>query len=149
MGDQLTTVVHQTKGNYNVWVWGIKPGVKTENKIKVQIMHAVGGERGGFHIVSYADTTGDGKPDTEIARSDFFTSSKPGEWSSFEFTSSEDRLFVGNTWPRGTNAFIYRGNGPWPFPKCPLEDRFYYRIPPGAADSAGPAYTNMKITFSD
>lgn len=148
-GIGFNSVIHQTKGNYNVWVWEIKPGMKTGSTIKVRIMHAVDGERGGFNIIAYADTSGDGKPDKEIARSDFFISSKPGEWSKFQFTSSEKHIFVGNTWPRGSNAFIYRGNGPWPMRNCPLADRFYYRIPPGAADTAGPAYTNMRVSFSD
>lgn len=146
---EFTSVVHQTQGNYNVWVWEIKPGMKTGSTVKVKIMHAVTGERGGFNIIAYADTTGDGKPDKEIGKSDFFISSTPGEWSNFEFITNEKRIFVGNTWPRGSNAFVYRGNGPWPVRNCPLVDRFYYRIPPGAADSAGPAYTNMRVSFSD
>jgi len=146
---EFVSVVHQTKGNYNVWVWEVKPGMKTGNTVKVKIMHAVAGERGGFNIIAYADTTGDGKPDKELARSDFFISSDPGEWSDFEFTTNEKRIFIGNTWPQGSNAFVFRGNGPWPGENCPLSDHFYYRIPPGAADSAGPAYTNMRVSFSD
>ena len=144
----LTSNIHQTKGNYNLWVWGVNPERKTGNKVTVKIPHAATGEKGGFHIIAYADTNGDGKPDKEIAKSDYLTASQPGDWSSFEFETPEERIFVGNTWPARKNVWIFRGNGPWPRAGGIFEDRFYHTIKPGHASSAGPAYTNLKVGFS-
>ena len=147
--EEYTSNMHQTQGQYDIWVWRVKPAARTGNTVQVSIMHAVGGETGGFHIVAYADTTGDGKPDKEIARSGFFTSSNPGEWSSFEFTTDEGSIFVGNAWPAGSNVSIYRGNGPWPRENFPLEDRFYHKISDRWSDPTGPAYTNLRFGFSN
>ncbi len=145
----LTSNVHQTKGNYDLWVWGVKPERKTGEKVTVKIAHAAASENGGFRIIAYADTNGDGKPDKEIAKSDYLTAQEAGEWSSFEFETPEKRIFVGNTWPAGENVWIFRGNGPWPEVDGIFEDRFYHVVKPGYASSAGPAFTNLKVSFSN
>jgi len=128
----LTSNVHQTKGNYNLWVWGVKPQYRTGDTVKVEMAHA-----------------SDGQPDKEIARSDFLTVPKPGEWSSFEFTTPEKTIFVGNTWPRGSNTWVFRGNGLWPQADCPFVYRFYHLISPNKKTMAGPAFTNLRVSFSD
>jgi hypothetical protein len=147
--DMLTKNIHQTKGRYNLWVWEVKPEYKTGDKVKVEIAHAAAGEKGGFQIVAYADTDSDGEPDNEIARSEFLTSEQPGAWSSFEFSTPEKTIFVGNTWPAESDTWVFRGDGIWPLQDSPFDGRFYHTIRPGKTVSAGPSFTNMRITFSD
>jgi len=143
----LTPVVHHTGDQYHLWVWGIKPERKTGDRVKVEIAHGAAGEEGGFQIVAYADTDGDSQPDREIARSDFLIGGETGDWSSFEFRTGEEKIFVGNIWPEGKNTQVFRGNGPWPNRDCPFEDLFYHYIAPDKKVTAGPAYTNMKVSF--
>jgi hypothetical protein len=117
--------------------------------VKVEIAHPVAGEKGAFEIVAFADTDGDGKPDKEIARSEELAAAAPGGWSSFEFTTPEKRIFVGNAWPDRKDVYIYRGNGGWPLADSPLESRFYYSVAGADSRSAGPAFTNLKVSFPD
>lgn len=153
----LTTNVHETKGNYHLWVWGILPEKKTGETVEVKIAHAAAGEDGGFWIVAYADTDGDTKPDRQIARSGYFTAEKTGQWSAFSFKTGEELIFVGCTWPPRSNTRVYRDNGPWPSePEYPFESRggkhaplFFHTITPPEVRSAGPAITNMQVRFPD
>ncbi len=146
--DKLTSSVHQTKGNYNLWVWGVKPEWKTGETVQVEVAHAAAGEEGGFWIVAYADTNEDGKPDKEIAKSDYLTAQEAGGWSSLEFKTPEKSIFLGYTWPENSNTRVYRANGPWPMENH-LEDVFYHTIFPLDAKKAGPAFTNLKFEISD
>ncbi len=150
----LTTNVYKTPSDFKLWVWGILPEKKTGETVEVEIAHAAAGREGGFWIVAYADTSGDGKPDREIARSDYLTSEAPAQWSSFTFKTEEERIFVGCTWPPDT--LVYRSSGPWPISGYPFESRggqyaplFFHTISPREARSAGPAITNMRVSFSD
>ena len=105
--------------------------------------HGAAGDEGGFNIIAYADTDGDGKPDKKVAESEFLTGEKAGAWSSFAFSTSEKNLFIGNRWPPGKNTVIFRGNGQWPRKDFPLEGRFFYQIAGPNSRSAGPAFTNI------
>ncbi len=153
----LTTNIHETQGNYHLWVWGVQPEKKTGETVEVRIAHAAAGEEGGFTIVAFADTDGDAEPDREIARSAYLTSEKPGQWSSFTFKTGEELIFVGCTWPPGSNTRVYRDNGPWPSTaEYPFESRggnhaplFFHTISPREVRSAGPAITNMQVRFAD
>ncbi len=145
----ITSSIQRTKGNYNLWVWGVKPERKTGDRVRVEMAHAVAGKEGGFWIVAYADTTGDGQPDEEIARSDFLIAERPGDWSGFDFETEEEVIFVGNTWEEGKDAWIYRSPRKWPGEAPLLEDRFYWKIKPGSTRSAGPAQTNLKVSFPE
>lgn len=145
----FTFATHRSRGRYNLLVWGLKPGRKTGDKVLVEIAHAVPGERGGFRIVAYADKDGDGKPETEIAGSKYFIARSPGQWSSYTFNIKEERIFVGFAWPEGSDTLIFRGRGDWPRPDWPLEGRFYWEITPSRQRSAGPDFTNLKISFPD
>lgn len=152
----LTNNIYQTRGNYHLWAWRIDPEKKTGETVVAEVAHAAAGKKGGFWIVAYADTDGDDKPDREIARSDYLTTEEPGQWSKFEFKTKEKRIFVGSTWPPGSNTWVYRGKGPWPAVNCPFESRggsyaplFFHTISAQDARSAGPAITNIKVSFSD
>jgi hypothetical protein len=145
----LTGDIYQTRGDYYLWVWELRPEKKTGDQVKVEIAHAEAGDNGAFEIVAFADTNGDGQPDQEIARSEKFKAEKPGDWSGLEFTTAEKRIFVGCAWPGREGAVIYRGNGAWPLPDSPFADRFIYSVAGQDSQSAGPAYTNLKVSFPE
>ncbi len=146
---QLTSDILRNRGQYNLWAWGIKPELKPGAKIRVEAAHAAAGERGGFSIVAYADTDNNGKPDREIARSKFLISERPGQSSFFEFTAAFPKVYVGYTWPPNREVWIYRQTGSWPGKYSLLEDRFYHKISPHQAVSAGPAFTNLKVDIRE
>jgi len=145
----ITADVYPTRGDYYLWVWELRPEKKAGDKVKVEIAHAEAGETGAFEIVAFADTNGDGQPDKEIARSEKFRADQPGDWSSLEFSTPEKRIFVGCAWPDRTGVILYRGNGPWPLADSPFADRFIYSVAGPDSQSAGPAYTNLKVSFPD
>lgn len=145
----LTGAVLHNRGHYDYWVWAVKPEKKTSDRVRVEIAHAAAGPEGAFQILAFADTTGDGLPDTEIARSELFSAANPGDWSGFEFSAGEKAIFVGNAWPETDSILIYRESGEWPLPDPPFEGRFYHSLPPRPLRTAGPAFTNMRIGFLD
>jgi len=145
----LTLNVHNASGGYYLWAWKVKPEKKTGDHVKVEIAHAVPGEDGGFHIVAYGDRNGDGNPDKEIARSPFVVGEEAGKFSSFEFDTSDEVIFVGCAWPGKHRTRIYRGNGGWPGTDPDFDDRFFHVINGFESQSAGPGYTNMKVSFPD
>ncbi len=144
----LTTNSHSPGGNYSQWVWAVKPELRTGPTVRVEMAHAREGEQGGFTIVAYADTTGDGMPDRKVAESEFLTADRAGQWSTFTFTAGEEPLFIGSSWGEGKDSVIYRGNGEWPLEDSPLKGRFFYLIDGPGSRSAGPAYTNLRVSFS-
>jgi len=148
-GEALTTSVVRPGVSYNLWVWAVKPEFKSGPMVNVQIAHPAGGKRGGFSIVAFADADDDGNPDREIARSDYLTVPEAGSWSRFTFKTDEQRIFVGCAWPLGDDILVYRQNGPWPGEDSSLEHIFYFRKNKGIFHSAGPAFTNMRVSFSD
>ena len=147
-GKMLTTSIHRPGASYQEWVWAIKPEYVSGQEVAVEMAHGAAGDEGGFNIIAYADTDGDGKPDKKVAESEFLTGEIAGEWSSFTFTTAEKNLFVGNSWPPDNDTAIFRGNGLWPREDYPLEGRFFYLIKGSNSRSAGPAFTNLNIIFS-
>ena len=148
-GGMLTSTVFHNRGQYDGWVWAVKPECKTSDRIRVEIAHAAAGPEGSFQIAAYADTAGDGLPDTEIASSELLLAEKPGQWSGFEFTTAEKAIFVGNIWPDAEYIAIYRKEGDWPVKDCPFASRFYHRLPPDRPNAVGPVFTNMRISFPE
>lgn len=142
-GNILTTSVHRPGGSYQHWVWAVKPEYLSGQQITVAMAHGAAGDEGGFNIIAYADTDGDGKPDKKVAESEFLAGEKSGAWSSFTFSTDEKSLFVGNSWPPDNDTVIFRGNGVWPRENFPLEGRFFYLIDGNNSRSAGPAFTNL------
>jgi len=142
-GKMLTTSIHRPGGSYQHWVWAVKPEYLSSEKFTVEMAHSAAGDEGGFNIIAYADTDGDGKPDKKVAESEFLTGEKAGSWSSFTFSTDEKSLFVGNSWPPDNDTVIFRGNGIWPRENFPLEGRFFYLIDGRNSRSAGPAFTNI------
>lgn len=144
----LTTSEYRPGDAYQQWVWAIKPEYITGDQVIIEMAHAAQGDEGGFKIISYTDSDNDGKPDKKIAESGYLTGKQRGDWSSFTFTTKEKRIFVGNEWLAGQNTIVFRGNGDWPSDDSPLEGRFFYIINGSNSRSAGPAFTNLRVTFS-
>lgn len=145
----LTTDVFSPGNQYHLWVWAVKPNHRTGKLVRVEAAHAVGGPQGGFFIIAYADTDGDGMPDREVAKSGFLIAGKTGQWSTFTFSAGEEPLFIGQAWAEDQEAVTFRGNGEWPEKDFPLQGRFFYLIDGAGSRSAGPAYTNIRISFAD
>ena len=80
-------------------VWPLKPakGLRT---YRISMAHTEAGIYGAFYYVAYSDTTGDGAPDTLIARSPLARANRAGGWTVWTFQTDSERVFVGNTWPR-------------------------------------------------
>ena len=92
---------------HHLQVWATPP--QTGRRIYHMTMaHAEAGTFGAFYYVAYGDSTGDGLPDTPIARSALAQSDKPGQWTAWSFTTDAERVFVGHTWPDVDTAVYYR-----------------------------------------
>ncbi len=83
---------------HRVQVWKVD-SPKGKRDYEVSMAHPEAGRFGAFHYVAYADTDKDGRPDKLIARSPLATAQTPGQWTQWNFTTSETAVFVGNAWP--------------------------------------------------
>ncbi len=129
---------------YNMQLWEVNPWKRTGDKMLLEAAHAAPGEEGGFRLVAYADSDGDGKPDRLIGESEYLQAEKAGEWSSWKFETEEKNIFVGMTWPKGSKTKVYYERALWPdgiFPEV-----MYYRTGPHAP-KANPVLTNMRLIF--
>lgn len=93
---EVTTVVQL--GPNACKVWQILPGYATGTRYRVSIKHAAAGLNGAFHIVAFADESGDGTPDLLIGMSPLQKTTKGGQWSSWTFETKHKAVFVGNAW---------------------------------------------------
>ena len=130
------TVGHQTQ------LWEVDPAFQSDGQWIVKIQHAATGSLGGFYFTAWADSDGDGRPDTELARSGW-TTADAGEWSAWTFASYGDRVFLGNTWP-GDRIVYYAMNDP-SVAYHGLGDRVWYARTFGSVPqfSAAPRHTNI------
>jgi hypothetical protein len=93
---------------YRMQLWPLPPG-KGQRSYRVSMAHTAGGLLGSFCYVVYADTDNDGRPDKMLGASPLVVCESPGQWSTWTFQASHDRLFVGNTWP-DARASVYAGH---------------------------------------
>ena len=125
-------------------VWMLYPEQKKSNRIKVGVAHGAPGKEGGFYIIAYSDTDGDGMPDRLLSQSPFLTSEKVGEWSEWEFYSKDQLIFVGNSWTEPTK--VYYDHGEWP--NDILSETMYYSNSQSIPRlTASPKVTNLRISF--
>ena len=125
-------------------VWMLYPEQKKSNRIKVEVAHAASGKEGGFFIIAYADTDGDGMPDRLLSQSPLLTAEKAGEWSEWEFHSEEQLIFVGNGWTDPTK--VYYDHGEWQ--NDILGKTMYYSNSQAQPRlTASPKVTNLRISF--
>lgn len=106
---QEVSKISNTK--HNVQVWEVQPEFTMKAEYEIRIKHAAAGEVGSFYIIAWADTNNDGKPDKEIGRSDLKTASKDGDWSSWNFYSDYNKIYVGNTWKTSEEKMYYQEGG--------------------------------------
>jgi hypothetical protein len=92
---------------YRTQIWATPPqtGRRTYH---VTMAHAEAGTFGAFYYVAYIDSTGDGVPDTQIARSALAMSDRPGQWTSWSFITRAKRVFIGHSWPIADTAIYSR-----------------------------------------
>ena len=144
VGDKVTNVT--TVGHY-IQVWRILPAHAGPGRYRVSIKHARSGQAGGFFMTAWADTNGDGAPDTHIASSSRPSVKQAGEWSSWEFQTKHENVFVGNFWLKATVHLYYQSGGSVKGYAGLSSDMYYSaspRNPP--AKRTGPRYTNIRVT---
>ncbi len=131
---------------HNVQIWEVLPEFTIQGEYELKIKHAAIGEVGSFYIIAWADTNNDEKPDKEISRSDLKTASKDGEWSSWNFKSDYNRIFVGNTWSSSNEKMYYQNGGTIDGYAGLSSTVFYSRVFNGkASQSTSPRFTNIKV----
>jgi len=97
--------VHILPHRLQVWAAAPQTGRRTYH---VTMAHAEAGTFGAFYYVAYGDSTGDGLPDTPIARSTLAEAERPGRWTSWSFTTEATRVFIGHAWPNADTAVYCR-----------------------------------------
>lgn len=131
---------------HNLQVWKIIPEEKESDEIVLRIAHAEAGEQGGFEMVAFADTTGDGWPDTLLDRSPFFQVREAGSWSAWTFSTPEKVVFVGNTWYEP--AVVYYDGGIWPYES--LDTTMFYSNTGSTPTLKVPSkITNLLVSFGN
>jgi len=78
-------------------VWAMPPE-RGRRTYHVTMAHAEAGALGAFYYVAYCDSTGDGRPDTPIARSAPARSERPAQWTAWSFVTRAKRVFIGHAW---------------------------------------------------
>jgi len=147
VGQEVTKIENT---GHQVQVWKVLPEFAKKATYKLSVKHAVAGAKGSFYLVAWADTNKDGKPDKEIFRSELMTAQNDGEWSSWEFNSAYDEIFVGNTWSQNDEQVYYQTGGTLDGYKGLGNNVFYSRQFNGVPDAAtGPRYTNIQLTIID
>jgi len=100
-------VVGDLESSSRQQVWKLAAG-SDRRTYRVAMAHARGGQLGAFYYVAYADTSGDGQPDTLIARSPLAMVAKPGQCTSWTFTTDHANVFVGKLWSLADMARLRR-----------------------------------------
>jgi hypothetical protein len=90
---------------HRLQVWAA-PTERGRRDYHVSMAHAEAGTFGAFYYVAYCDSTGDGLPDTPIARSAMALSARSGQWTEWSFTTNAENVFIGHTW-HGADTAIY------------------------------------------
>ncbi|PLX17205.1 MAG: hypothetical protein C0599_14060, partial [Salinivirgaceae bacterium] len=108
IGQQVSRI---SNTGHSVQVWEVLPENSKRGTYEISIQHAATGESGSFYLIAWADTNNDGKPDKEIGRSDLKKATAAGQWSSWQFNSDYDRIFVGNTWSQNDEKVYYQNGG--------------------------------------
>ena len=87
-------------------VWKL-PDADGRRTVRVSIAHPEAGATGAFYYIAYTDTDADGRPDRLIARSPLAAARRAGQWTQWDFTTDQRRVFVGKAWPRGDTAHYH------------------------------------------
>jgi hypothetical protein len=145
-GTTSQEITRSSNTGHNLQIWEVLPEFTQSGEYEISIKHAATGATGSFYIIAWADTNNDGKPDTEIGRSELKTASKEGQWSSWTFKSTHDRVFVGNTWSINDEKVYYQNGGTVEGYKGLSNKVYYARSFNGKpTQSTSPRYTNIKV----
>ena len=136
---------------HQVQVWEVTAPVEEGREYALAAQHAAAGTRGAFHVVVWTDTTGDGKPDTEVGRSKLFRASKAGRWSDWTFAAPATPVFVGMCWPQEDELVFYQKDGGRPKVHEGLGDTVFYSLTfDGMPDQqARRRHTNLRVHVDD
>lgn len=88
---------------HRVQVWAAPPET-ARRSYHITMAHAEAGPMGAFYYVAYADSTGDGLPDTLIARSILAGSEEAGQWTAWSFITEARTVFIGMAWASADTA---------------------------------------------
>lgn len=141
-GKEVTKI---SNTGHQVQVWAVLPEYTEKANYEVKVKHAVEGDKGSFYIIAWADTNKDGKPDTEIGRSELKIAEKANDWSSWIFDSEYDKIFVGNTWKQSDEKIYYGHKIPEGY--TGLSEEVYYsrKFNKAPVSTAKPRVTNIKV----
>ncbi|MGC9453618.1 MAG: hypothetical protein ACP5HU_02030 [Phycisphaerae bacterium] len=90
---------------HGVQAWKLPEG-QGRRRIRIAAAHPEAGAFGALVYIVYADTDGDGKPDSLLARSPVARADRPGRWSSWSFETEHPRVFAGCA-PMGKDNTMY------------------------------------------
>jgi len=148
VGQEVTKV---TPVGHYIQVWRVLPKHAKPGRYRVSIKHAAGGAAGGFFITAWADTDGNGAPDTHIGSSPRICMKQAGQWSSWAFQTKHKNVFVGNFWLKPSVRLYYQSGGALSG-HTGLSREMYYshsaKKPPDRRTS-GPRYTNIRVETID
>ena len=127
-------------------VWRILPKYALGSRYRVSIRHAVAGAAGAFYIIAFADSSGNGRPDTRIGISPLCRAAAVGQWSSWEFRTKHKTVFVGNCWRNPPRLYYHSARHPVGY--VGLSTEMYMARSPGkmpVTNVAGGRYTNIRV----
>jgi len=104
------TEIHEV--GHSCQVWQILPDYAVGTRYSISVQHAAAGPAGGFFLIAFADTTGDGRPDKLIGMSPPCIAFRQGQWSTWEFQTPHKTIFVGNCWKKTPRGYYHSGSHP-------------------------------------
>lgn len=136
---QIHTLAHVLQ------VWMILSEYSQPSRYRMSIKHALAGEEGAFYMTVWTDLNGDGVPDTEIARSAKMIAAADGQWSTWEFVSKANRIYVGNFAENKNTKLYYAKSTPAGYHGLSTTVCFSrsHRKPPNG--KAKPRCTNIRV----
>lgn len=137
------TAVHRV--GHACQVWRILPEYALGTRYRVSIKHAAPGAAGAFYIVAFADTDGNGRPDTRIGTSPLCKAVTAGQWSSWEFGTKHKTVFVGNGWKTAPRIYYHGARHPSGY--VGLSKEMYVARAPGKmpTEIVTHRYTNIRV----
>jgi len=132
-------------GGHVCQLWRIRSSHAVGDRYRVSVKHASAGDDGAFFITAWADTRGDGTPDTRIGISRLYRAASKDAWSSWEFETREKRVFVGNCWDIPPTH--YYQTAPYLAGYGGLSSTMHFTRTPDAPPTSrtGPRFTNIRV----
>ena len=144
IGDTVSTI---QPVRHVLQLWRVLSPHAETGRYRLSIQHAEAGAAGAFRIEVWTDGKGDGIPDRRISMSETLSARRAGDWSSWDFESSSESLFVGNSWSQSDVQIYYSRTRPDGY--TGLGDELYFsRTKDGhPSGRAQPRFTNLRLEF--